>query len=233
MNTVSWRNETTPNLTEMNPRVIFHRLFGDGGDSAQRLMQMKKTDSILDSVTREVNGLAANLGSGDRSKLNEYMDSVRDIEQRIQIAEGRSKEAVDLPGRPDGIPEAFEEHVKLMFDLQAIAFRADITRVFSMIMARESSPRTYPNIGVPEQHHPMSHHRNDPEIIAKKAKIDTYQSCVHPEKLGDSTGLRKCLIDRRGLFGPSRAAFEQKTRIWLTSVLGLAASTGIVYCLPR
>jgi len=174
MNTVSWRNETTPNLTEMNPRVIFHRLFGDGGDSAQRLMQMKKTDSILDSVTREVNGLAANLGSGDRSKLNEYMDSVRDIEQRIQIAEGRSEEAVDLPGRPDGIPETFEEHVKLMFDLQAIAFRADITRVFSMIMARESSPRTYPNIGVPEQHHPMSHHRNDPEIIAKKAKIDTY-----------------------------------------------------------
>ncbi len=174
VNTVSWRNETTPNPTESHPRIVFNRLFGDGGTAAQRAALARNTGSILDSVAQEVNRLAGTLGAGDRTKLSEYLDAVREIEQRIQNTENQGAQSIDLPERPIDIPATFDEHCKLMFDLQVLAYRADITRVFSMIMARELSSRTYPNIGVPEQHHPVSHHRNDPELIAKKAKIDTY-----------------------------------------------------------
>jgi hypothetical protein len=174
VNTISWRNETTPNPAESHPRVIFERLFGDGGTAAQRMRRVKKTGSILDSVMSEISDLDKTLGKGDRTKLNEYLDAVREIEQRIQNTEAQGVQNLELPERPTDIPDTFEEHTKLMFDLQALAFRADITRVFTMVVARELSPRTYPNIGVPEQHHATSHHRNDPELIAKKAKIDTY-----------------------------------------------------------
>ena len=175
VNTVSWRNETTPNPAEMHPRVVFERLFGDGGTAAQRLAHIRKTGSILDSVSQEVRRLANSLGAGDRGKLSEYLDSVRDIEQRIQNTEKQSAQTFELPERPVDVPESFDEHTKLMFDLQVLALRADVTRVTSMIMSRELSPRTFPNIGVPDQHHAVSHHRNDPDLIAKKAKIDTYQ----------------------------------------------------------
>ncbi len=174
VNTVSWRNETTPNMTENHPRVVFERLFGDGGTSAQRLARAKKTGSILDSVMEEAMGLANTLGSSDRSKLAEYTDSVRDIEQRIQSAEKETSQSLDLPDRPIGIPDTFEKHTKLMFDLQIMAFRADLTRVFSLIMARELSGRTYPMIGIPGQHHLISHHRDDKELMSQKARIDTY-----------------------------------------------------------
>ena len=175
VNTVSWRNETTPNPAEMHPRVVFERLFGDGGTAAERLAHIRKTGSILDSVTQEVSRLAGTLGAGDRGKLDEYLESVRDIEQRIQNAERQGAQTFELPERPVDVPATFDEHTKLMFDLQVLGFRADVTRVTSMIMSRELSPMTFPQIGVPEQHHPTSHHRNDPELIAKKAKIDTYE----------------------------------------------------------
>jgi hypothetical protein len=174
VNTISWRNETTPNVAESHPRIVFERLFGDGGSAAQRLALAKTEGSILDSVAGEVNRLEGTLGHGDRTKLNEYLDSVREIEQRIQNTEARGAQSIELPERPVDVPETFEEHTKLMFDLQTLAFRADATRVFTLIMARELSSRTYPNIGVPEQHHAVSHHRNDPQLIAKKAKIDNY-----------------------------------------------------------
>ncbi len=174
VNTISWRNETTPNVAESHPRLVFDRLFGDGGTAAQRLALAKSEGSILDSVSGEVNRLAGTLGQGDRTKLTEYLDSVREIEQRIQNTEAHGAQSIELPDRPVDIPETFDAHTKLMFDLVALAFRADATRVFTLIMARELSSRTYPNIGVPEQHHAVSHHRNDPELIAKKAKIDTY-----------------------------------------------------------
>ena len=174
VNTVSWRSETTPNPAEMQPRVIFERLFGDGGDAAARRAAAKNTGSILDSVSREVSRLANTLGPGDRGKLTEYMDSVREMEQRIQSTEAAGARNVELPERPIDIPESYDAHVKMMFDLQALAFQADITRVFSMLMCRELSGRTYPNIGVTEGHHSVSHHRNDPDLITKKAKIDTY-----------------------------------------------------------
>jgi len=174
-NTISWRNETTPLDMEAHPRVVFERLFGEGGTAADRLAILKQTGSILDSVTAEVARLGSTLGIGDRNKLDEYLDAVRDVEQRIQQSESRGAESlVELPDRPVDIPETFEEHAKLMFDLLTLAFQADVTRVFTLMMAREASPRAYPQVGVADQHHTVSHHRNDPEYIAKKAKIDTY-----------------------------------------------------------
>jgi hypothetical protein len=174
VNTVSWRNETTPNLTENHPRVVFERLFGDGGSSADRLIRTRKTASLLDSVRAEASRLAAQVGTSDRSKLGEYLDSVREIEQRIGAAESEGHGDVALPERPIGIPDSFDEYAKLMLDLQLLAFQTDTTRVFSLIMAREVSNRPYPEIGVPDQHHAASHHRNDAGLIEKKTKIDAY-----------------------------------------------------------
>ena len=174
-NTISWRNETTPLPMEPHPRIVFERLFGDGGNAADRRAQIHQTGSILDSVAEEALSLERTLGASDRNKLSEYLDAVRDLEQRIQRSESRGDdELVALPDRPIDIPETFDEHAKLMFDLQVLAYRADLTRVVTTMMAREASPRTYPIIGVADQHHTVSHHRNDPEYIAKKAKIDTY-----------------------------------------------------------
>ena len=175
INTVSWRNETTPNPTESHPRIVFERLFGDGGDAAARRARTTTEASILDSVREEASRVASSLGAGDKTKLAEYLDSVREVEQRIQNAEGEPLQ-IELPDRPTDVPDSFDAHTKLMFDLQALAFQADITRVFSMVLSRELSSRTFVNIGVPEQHHGVSHHRNDPDMIAKKAKIDVYQS---------------------------------------------------------
>jgi hypothetical protein len=179
-NTLSWRSPTTPNPMEPHPRVVFERLFGEGGDAAARLAQVRKTGSLLDSVLGEVNSLKSRLGAADRSKLGEYLTAVREIEKRIQMAEASgSASELALPDRPTDIPEEFEEHAKLMFDLQVLAFQGDVTRVFSMLLAREGSGRTYPQIGVPEQHHPVSHHRDDPVLMAKKQKIDTYHISLY------------------------------------------------------
>jgi len=174
-NTISWRTPTTPLPMEGHPRTVFERLFGDGGSATERLAQVRATGSILDSVTEEAVRLEKTLGPTDRSKLTEYLEAVRDVEARIQNAEAHSGDAtLALPERPVDIPEAFDEYAKLMFDLQALAFQADITRVFSMMIAREGSGRSYPHAGVPDQHHTVSHHRHDPVYIEKKAKIDTY-----------------------------------------------------------
>jgi len=174
VNTFSWRNDTTPNMTENNPRVVFERLFGDGGSGKQRLARVKKSGSILDSVMAEAGGLAASLGGSDRSKLNEYLDSVREIEQRIQSAEKQGEQNFDLPDRPIGVPESFDQYVKLMCDLKVLAYQTDMTRVTTMILARELSGRTYPMIGIPGQHHLISHHRDDKDLMSQKARIDTY-----------------------------------------------------------
>ena len=174
-NTISWRDPTTPLEMEPHPRVVFERLFGDGGTAADRQAQVRQTGSILDSVTQEALSLERTLGPADRNKLSEYLESVRDLELRIGRAELRSDEAeIELPDRPIDIPEDFEEYAKLMFDLLALAYQADITRVATLMMARETSPRTFPQIGVPDQHHTVSHHRNDPDYMARKAKIDMY-----------------------------------------------------------
>jgi Protein of unknown function (DUF1552) len=174
VNTVSWRNETSPNAPEIHPRVVFERLFGDGGNSEQRKARIRNSGSLLDSIMEETSALNAQLGSGDSSKLTEYLDSIREVEQRIQSAEAKQTQELELPDRPIGIPLNFEDHSRLMFDLQLTAFRADITRVFSLILARELSGRSYANIGVPGNHHLISHHRDDAQLMEQKARIDTH-----------------------------------------------------------
>ena len=174
VNTVSWRNETTPNLTEVHPRIVFERLFGDGGSAEERQARLASRGSILDSVLEETGRLASTLGPGDGRKLAEYLDSVREIEQRIQNAESRGAQSVELPDRPTDIPDSWDEHARMMFDLQVLAYQADVTRVASMVVGRELSSLTYPQIGVPEGHHAISHHRGEIDLITKKAKIDTY-----------------------------------------------------------
>jgi hypothetical protein len=198
VNTVSWRNETTPNMAEDHPRIVFERLFGDGGTSAQRLARIKSQGSILDSVAAEAGRLSHTLGNNDQRKLGEYLDSVRDIEKRVQTAEVQGTHSLELPDRPVGIPSNFEEYADLMFDLQLLAFRADITRVFTFILARELSLKTYPQIGVPEPHHSVSHHRDDPELVAKKARIDTYHVQMFArfvQKLRDTPDGEGSLLD--------------------------------------
>lgn len=174
VNTVSWRSETSPNTPELHPRVVFERLFGDGGSADERRARLHHDGSILDSVLEETRALTATLGRSDTSKLGEYLDSVREVEQRIQAAESGLEESIELPDRPVGIPATFEQHATLMFDLQLMAFRSDITRVFSLIVARELSGRSYSQIGVPGNHHLISHHRDDVQLKAQKAKIDTH-----------------------------------------------------------
>ena len=174
VNTVSWRSETTPNMPEIHPRVIFERLFGDGGSADERRARIQKEGSLLDSVLEETRSLTARLGRSDNSKLTEYLDSVREVEQRIQHAESSLEESIELPDRPLGIPASFEDYAQLMFDLQLIAFRSDITRVFSLIVARELSGRSYAQIGVPSNHHGISHHREDAQLKSQKSRIDTH-----------------------------------------------------------
>jgi len=175
MNTLSWSSPTTPLPTEADPRVVFERMFGDGGTAAERRAELRKSGSILDWVLGDMARLQRKLGPGDRTRVDQYLDAVREIERRIQRAE---KSSVTDPTaaieRPIGAPQAWEDHVKLMFDLQALALQADITRVVTFQLAREVSTRTYPQIGVPEAHHPTSHHQNDPEKLAKLTKINTY-----------------------------------------------------------
>ena len=201
-NTVSWRNATTPNLAEIHPRVVFERLFGDGGSSSERLARITARGSILDSLVSEVGNLASSLGASDRGKLGEYMDSVRELERRIESAEARGAEDVELPARPTSIPDTYQEQARIMFDLQVLAFQSDMTRITSMLMSRELSGLSYPNIGVPEGHHSVSHHRNDPELIDKKTTIDTYHVQLFSEFIeklqatpdGDGTLLDHSLI---------------------------------------
>ena len=174
-NTISWRTATTPLPMETHPRVVFQRLFGDGGTPAQQRRQLETSGSILDAVTERLGQLSRKLGPADRARIEQYTESVREIETRIDKAEKRTADAsVEMPDRPSDIPGAFGEHVKLMFDLQAAAFQADITRVIAFQLARELSPRTYPQIGVSGQHHATSHHGNAAGKINDVAKIDAY-----------------------------------------------------------
>ena len=174
-NNLSWASATSPLPTEADPRVVFERLFGDGGTPEQRRAEMRKDASILDWVLDDMAHLQSTLGSVDRTKIDEYLSTVREVERRIQTAE-RQTSSSPLPDltRPTSVPAEWEDHVKLMFDLQVLALQGDLTRVITFQLAREASTRTYPQIGVPEPHHPVSHHVNDPEKLAKLAKINAY-----------------------------------------------------------
>jgi Protein of unknown function (DUF1552) len=176
-NTLSWRGPTTPMPMEMNPRALFERLFGDGDstDPAARLTSLKQQSSILDYITGDLDRMESNLGPRDRGKLTEYLDSIRDIERRIQKAEEQNATMkVPVVERPAGVPADFDEHARLMMDLQVIALQADLTRVITFMIGREGSNRSYRQIGVSDGHHSVTHHQNDPEKIEKVTKIDTY-----------------------------------------------------------
>jgi hypothetical protein len=174
MNTLNWQTPTSPLPMEVNPRILFDRMFGGGSTTEERLAKMRVNRSILDFVVNDIKDLEGGLGASDRARLGEYLDNVREIERRIQQAEARAHAQPDVPAEPVGVPETFEEHVALMYDLLALAYQADLTRVFTFMVAREVSQRTYPNLGIGEPHHAISHHGNRPESIQKHTKVNTY-----------------------------------------------------------
>jgi len=174
MNTLVWQTPTTPLPMEINPRIVFERMFGGGATRDERLARMRTDRSILDLVREDLADLQGGLGPADRTRLGDYLEHVREVERRIQSTEKQADTQLTVPVAPVGVPESFEEHVGLMFDLLALAYQADLTRVFTFMMAREVSQRTYPQIGITEPHHSISHHGNKPDKIAGHAKLNTY-----------------------------------------------------------
>jgi hypothetical protein len=179
-NTISWRTATTPLPMENSPHVVFERLFGDGTSATQRLTRKRQDRSILDAVTDKVARLQGTLDGGDRARLGEYLDNVREIERRIQKAESQSASSVEVPEAPVGVPEAFEDHIKLMFDLQVLAYQAEITRISTMMYARDTSGATYPGSGIRDGFHTASHHSNVRARMDSFALINRY----HVQMLG-------------------------------------------------
>jgi len=183
--TLCWRNATQPLPMEYNPRAVFEKLFGDTGstEAAAREKRLRQQKSILDSVTDKLAKLRRELGPGDQDKMNQYTESVRDVERRIGQAE---KQTVELPSleQPQDVPPVFEDHLALMLDLQLLALQSDLTRVISFMIGKEQSARPYPQIGVPEAHHPLSHHSNVPELIARMSKINRYHAELFAKYVG-------------------------------------------------
>ncbi len=178
------RRPTTPLPAEAHPRIIFESLFGEGGNAAQRQASLKKRASLLDAVTEEMVKLRNQIGPADRARVDQYLDSIREVERRIQKAEADTREN-PLPDldRPVGVPASYADHARLMFDLQLLALQGNVTRVITFQLARETSNRTYPEIGVPDPHHPLTHHGNDPEKVAKVAKINQFHVSLFAEFL--------------------------------------------------
>ncbi len=174
-NNLSWSSPTTPLPYEAHPRIVFERLFGEGGNVSDRRAALRKRASLLDWVREDIARLQSDLGPEDRGRVEQYLDSVREVERRIQKAEADAadKQLPDLD-RPVGVPAAYADHARLMFDLQVLAYQGDVTRVITFQLARETSNRTYPEIGVPDPHHPLTHHGGNEEKIAKMAKINAF-----------------------------------------------------------
>ncbi|MBL8793739.1 MAG: DUF1552 domain-containing protein [Planctomycetia bacterium] len=191
-NCLSWSSPTTPLPSEAHPRIVFERLFGDGGTAAERRAALKNRASLLDSVMSEFAQLNKELGPADRIRVEQYLDSIREVERRIQRAEANTAagSARDIE-RPVGVPSSYTDHARLMFDLQVLAFQADVTRVITFQLARETSNRTYPEIGVAEPHHPLSHHGNDPKKIEKIAKINRFHVSLFAEFLAKLKATRE------------------------------------------
>ena len=223
MNTISWKNATTPLPMEINPRVVFERMFGRPGTKTQRLERMQENRSILDSVREDVTDLEKKLGTKDRTRLEDYLDNLREIEARIQKAEKQTATSVTLPDAPVGIPEAFDDHARLMYDLMAVAYEANVTRVVTYMKSRDASQRVYPNIGVMEPHHAMSHHGNNQEKLAGLVKVNTYHMTLFANFLerlkstpdGDGSLLDHTLI----LYGSGMSESDTHSRLNLPTLL--------------
>jgi hypothetical protein len=202
INTLSWSTPRTPLPMEINPRAVFERLFGDGGTASERRVRTEQDGSILDAIVQQANNLRTRVGADDRNKLGDYLDNIREIERRLARAGSHEDPVQTSESAPIGIPESFEEHVKLMFDLQAVAFQSDITRVCTFMMARELSQRTYPQVNVSDPHHSVSHHQDDSAKIDALTRVQTYHArmlAYYLEKLrsisdGDGTLLDHALI---------------------------------------
>lgn len=184
--TISWLTPTLPLMAENNPRVLFERMFGssDSTDPKLRAARLNEDKSLLDSVHERVNELQHQLGTADNRKMNDYLAALRDVERRIQKAEEQSSKELPEVAQPAGIPEKFEDHVRLLYDLQLLAYQSDLTRVITFMYGREQTGRPYPQIGVPEPHHPLTHHQNNPDKMAKCAKIQRYHIALFSEYLG-------------------------------------------------
>ena len=183
-NNLSWSSPTTPLPAEAHPRIVFENLFGEGGTREERQEALKKRASLLDSIVADMNRMKRDLGPSDQAKVTDYLDAIREVERRIQKAESDSKDN-PLPDldRPVGVPASYAEHARLMFDLQLLAYQGDITRIATFQIARETSNRSYPEIGVPDPHHPLSHHGDDPDKIARMSKINAFHVSLYAEYL--------------------------------------------------
>jgi hypothetical protein len=202
-NNLSWSSPTTPLPAEAHPRVVFERLFGEGGRAADRRAALQRRASLLDWVREDITRLQSRLGAADRARVGQYLETVREVERRIQKAEAATvDQALPDLDRPAGVPALYADHARLMFDLQVLAMQADVTRVITFQLARETSNRTYAEIGVPDPHHPLTHHGNDPDKVARMAKINAFHVSLfayYLEKLkstpdGDGTLLDHSLI---------------------------------------
>jgi hypothetical protein len=203
MNTISWAGETSPLPMEINPRVAFERMFGRAGSASQRLARMRENRSILDSIADEARDLQRKLPAQDRARVGDYLDNVREIERRIQRTEASSARDVTAVAAPVGVPDTFEDHAALLFDLLAVAYRADLTRVFTFMMGREASQRTYPVLQIAQPHHDVSHHGNQPEKMAQHAKINTHYTGLFAaflEKLRTSPEADGTVLDHSVIF---------------------------------
>jgi len=216
-NTLSWSSASTPLPVTINPREVFERLFGDGDslDSKSRLAQLKRQASILDFVAEDAKRMSHTMSANDKKKLDEYMTSVRDIERRIQKMEKGGADVAALPtyARPSGVPDGFEEHARMMIDLMVLAAQADLTRVNTFMLAREVSGRSYPEIGVPDAHHALSHHGNDPEKIAKLTKINALhmeQIAYYVKRMSETKDGNGTLLDNTLLLAGASLADPNK-----------------------
>lgn len=198
-NNLSWSSPTTPLPAEAHPRIVFESLFGEGGTAKERRAALRKRASLLDSISEEITRLQRDLGPSDRAKLEEYLTAVREVERRIQTAESdAAKNQLPDLDRPLGVPASYADHARLMFDLQVLALQGDVTRVTTFQLARETSNRTYPEIGVPDPHHPLSHHGNNAEKVALMAKINSFHVSLFAEfvlKLKKTTDGNGSLLD--------------------------------------
>jgi len=231
-NNLSWSSPTTPLPSEAHPRIVFERLFGEGGSLAERQASLRSRASLLDSFKEDIASLKRAIGMPDRVRVDQYLDSVREIERQIQRAEAAGAEnfSPDID-RPVGVPVAFGDHAKLMFDLQVLAFQADITRVITFQLTRELSNRTYPEIGVPEPHHPTSHHGNDPAKVEKISKINTFHVSLFAqflEKLKATPDGEGTLLDNTiYLYGSGMGNPSLHDHVNLPILVAGGASTGM------
>ncbi len=231
-NTLSWLTPTLPLMSENDPRVVFERLFGssDSTDARVRMSRLRQDRSILDSVTARVRELQRKLGAADNTKVSDYLASLRDVERRIQKAEEQSARELPEVDRPVGIPDDFDEHVRLLYDLQLLAYQCDLTRVITFMYGREQSARTYPQIGISDPHHQLTHHQNDPEKLEKCTKIQNHHVALftaYLERLRSTPDGEGSLLDNSViLFGAGLSNSDRHTHSPLpTVVVGGGAGT--------